>query len=73
MKKSQEKGQEINANFKQNRGKDPDSKQALEKDLIHPYEEENKEEDGSIVKSSDPESQEWHAREDTNPRPQPNE
>jgi hypothetical protein len=60
-----EKGQEINVKFKKNRGKYPNSKEVLEKDLNQTGDDETKF-DGQIVKSSDPESQEWHAREDSN-------
>lgn len=60
-----EKGQEINVNFKKNREKNPNSKEALEKDLNQTGDDERTF-DGQVVKTSDPESQEWHAREDSN-------
>jgi|GEM_PF-4005123 len=62
-------GQEINATFKNTRGKNPNDEEVLEDDLIKKYEEYDKD-DGQVVKSSDPGSQEWHAREDQNDQKQ---
>lgn len=62
--KNQEKGQEINADFKNNQNNSPNSDQELEKDLVDP--EDYPETDGQIVKSSEPDSQEWGAREESN-------
>jgi hypothetical protein len=59
------RGQEINASFKGNKDKYPNGKEELDKDLIKKSEE-FEDNDGQVVKSSDPESQEWHAREDQN-------
>lgn len=57
------KGQEINADFKNEKGTNPNDEQNLEKDLINPSEIGG---EATVVKSSDPESQEWNAREDSN-------
>ena len=62
-------GQEINASFKADRGRNPNDDEVLEKDLIKKYEE-TEEDDGQVVKSSDPGSQEWQAREDQNEKEQ---
>lgn len=59
--KPHESGQEINADFKKHKGLHPDSRDVLEDDLVSA--EEVSGDDGNIVKSSDPESQEWNARE----------
>ncbi len=61
---NKDKGQEVNADFKGNRGKYPDSKEVLEKDLVDPQDYDSEESHTGVVKSSDPESQEWQARED---------
>jgi hypothetical protein len=54
MEKAVEKGQEINVKFKHNQGVSPNSKEALEKDLIDPENESD---------SDQEDSNEWRARE----------
>jgi hypothetical protein len=60
MEKSVEKGQEINIKFKNNKGVYPNSKEALEKDLIDPEVKVQADDDEDEV------DQEWKAREDQN-------